>query len=463
MKELETLDIAFLKRYDTPGPRYTSYPTAPAFSSDFEKEAFRRAILKNNQQNPEGDLSLYFHIPFCDTLCYFCGCTMLVTRDPDKIERYLKALMAELNLVHPLLSDRRKVCQLHLGGGTPSYLSPDQVRRMMENVHKLFSQTSPDAEFGVEIDPRGLTHGHMRAFRETGFNRVSMGIQDFDEEVQKAVNRIQPFTITKQAIDWCRELGFQSINVDLIYGLPFQKPETFESTLERVIELAPERIAVFNFAFVPWLKPHQRVIPKEALPNLDTKLSLLKLAIETLSRAGYVYIGMDHFAKPGDELAVAQAMGDLHRNFQGYSTKAHADLYAFGMSSISQFGNVYAQNEKNISKYESTVLEGNLATTVGYTLNRDDEIRRFTIMRLMCTMDLDKQEVERRFEIKFNSYFSEALEKLIPFQQEGLIDLREDRIVVHPLGRLIVRNVAMCFDAYLERLLKEKPIFSRTV
>jgi len=462
MKELETLDIAFLKRYDTPGPRYTSYPTAPAFSPDFGPEAFKRAILKNNQENPEGDISLYFHIPFCDTLCYFCGCTMLVTRDLGKIEHYLEALKAELTLVQPLLSDKRKVCQLHLGGGTPSYLSPDQIHKLMESVYERFSLT-PDAELGVEIDPRGLTREHMRAFRETGFNRVSMGIQDFDEEVQRAVNRIQPLNITKQAIDWSRELGFHSINVDLIYGLPSQKPETFEDTLKKVIELAPDRIAVFNFAYVPWLKPHQRVIPKESLPSLDTKFALLKLAIETLSKAGYVYIGMDHFAKPGDELAVAQTKGDLHRNFQGYSTKAHADLYAFGMSSISQFGNVYAQNEKNISGYESMVLDGKLATIVGYTLNRDDEIRRFTIMRLMCTMDLDKQEIERRFGIVFDTYFAEALDKLAPFEKEGLIELRDDRIIVHPLGRLIVRNVAMCFDAYLERLLKEKPVFSRTV
>lgn len=462
MEELKNVDIRFLRRYDTPGPRYTSYPSAPVFREDFGPETFQKAILENNERNPSGDLSLYFHIPFCDTLCYFCGCTMLVTHSEERIEEYLRALIAEIAMIQPLLSGQRKVCQLHLGGGTPSYLSPDQIRRFMEALHRRFRFT-PDAEVGVEIDPRGLTREHMEAFAETGFNRVSMGIQDFDETVQRTVNRIQPFEMTKRAIDWSRELGFRSLNVDLIYGLPFQRPETFLKTLELIEFLSPERIAVFNFAYVPWLKPHQRVIPKEALPDPDTKLALLKLAIETLSKAGYVYIGMDHFAKPSDELAIAQREGLLHRNFQGYSTKAHADLYAFGMSSISQFDNIYAQNEKKIAEYESLVLQGRLPTRCGYALSLDDEIRRFTIMRLMCSMDLDKNEVERRFGIDFDAYFKESLEKLAPFQEEGLIELSKERIVVQPLGRLVIRNIAMGFDAHLERLLKEKPVFSRTV
>ncbi len=460
--KIENVDIELLKKYDRPGPRYTSYPPAPAFSKDFGPDDYKNAIIENNIKNPTTVLSLYFHIPFCDTLCYFCGCNMLVTHNRATIRKYLDYLKREVEMVCELISPGRKVTQLHWGGGTPSYLSPDEIRELGNFINEKFEYVD-DPEIGVEIDPRGLTYEHMKAFREVGFNRVSMGVQDFDPRVQKAVNRIQPEEITRQAIDWARELGFKSINLDLIYGLPFQTIESFERTLDKVIELSPERLAVFNFAYVPWLKPHQRVIKKEDLPTPDVKLKILKMTIEKLTEAGYVYIGMDHFAKPDDELAIAQREKTLYRNFQGYSTRAGADLYAFGMSAISQFQNIYAQNYKELKDYYSRIDEGKFPTAVGYRMNQDDIIRKHVIMRLMCDMELTKSEVEEKFNIKFDEYFADSIQKLNEFVEDALVELSDDKIVVSLMGRLVIRNIAMCFDAYIDRMMKEKPIFSRTV
>jgi len=458
----ENIDIELLKKYDRPGPRYTSYPPAPAFSKDFGPDDYRNAIIENNLENSKADLSLYFHIPFCDTLCYFCGCNMLVTHRRETIRKYLDYLEREIDMVHGLISPGRKVTQLHWGGGTPSYLNPDEIRELGNFINERF-EYSDDPEVGVEIDPRGLTYEHMKAFREVGFNRISMGVQDFDPKVQKAVNRIQPEEITRQAIDWARELGFKSINLDLIYGLPFQTIESFERTIDKVIELSPERLAVFNFAYVPWLKPHQRVIKKEDLPAPEVKLKILKMTIEKLTEAGYVYIGMDHFAKPDDELAIAQKEKTLYRNFQGYSTRAGADLYAFGMSAISQFQNIYAQNYKELKEYYARIDEGKLPTAVGYRMNQDDIIRKHVIMRLMCDMELVKSEVEEKFNINFDEYFADSIPKLQEFIDDGLVELTDDKIIVTLMGRLVIRNIAMCFDAYIDKMMKEKPIFSRTV
>jgi oxygen-independent coproporphyrinogen-3 oxidase len=459
---IENVDIELLKKYDRPGPRYTSYPPAPAFSKDFGPDDYKDAIIENNRENPTNVLSLYFHIPFCDTLCYFCGCNMLVTHNRATIRKYLDYLKREVEMVCEFLSSGRKVTQLHWGGGTPSYLNPDEIKELGDFINERFEFVD-DPEVGVEIDPRGLTYEHMKAFREVGFNRISMGVQDFDPRVQKAVNRIQPEEITRQAIDWARELGFKSINLDLIYGLPFQTVESFEKTLDKVIELSPERLAVFNFAYVPWLKPHQRVIKKEDLPTPDVKLKILKMTIEKLTEAGYVYIGMDHFAKPDDELAIAQREKTLYRNFQGYSTRAGADLYAFGMSAISQFQNIYAQNYKELKDYYSRIDEGKFPTAVGYRMNQDDIIRKHVIMRLMCDMELTKSEVEEKFNIKFDDYFSDSIQKLSEFVEDGLVELSGDKIKVSLMGRLVIRNIAMCFDAYIDKMMKEKPIFSRTV
>jgi oxygen-independent coproporphyrinogen-3 oxidase len=459
---IENVDIELLKKYDRPGPRYTSYPPAPAFSKDFGPDDYKDAIIENNRENPTNVLSLYFHIPFCDTLCYFCGCNMLVTHNRATIRKYLDYLKREVEMVCEFLSSGRKVTQLHWGGGTPSYLNPDEIKELGDFINERVEFVD-DPEVGVEIDPRGLTYEHMKAFREVGFNRISMGVQDFDPRVQKAVNRIQPEEITRQAIDWARELGFKSINLDLIYGLPFQTVESFEKTLDKVIELSPERLAVFNFAYVPWLKPHQRVIKKEDLPTPDVKLKILKMTIEKLTEAGYVYIGMDHFAKPDDELAIAQREKTLYRNFQGYSTRAGADLYAFGMSAISQFQNIYAQNYKELKDYYSRIDEGKFPTAVGYRMSQDDIIRKHVIMRLMCDMELTKSEVEEKFNIKFDDYFADSIQKLNEFVEDGLVELSGDKIKVSLMGRLVIRNIAMCFDAYIDKMMKEKPIFSRTV
>jgi oxygen-independent coproporphyrinogen-3 oxidase len=459
---IENVDIELLKKYDRPGPRYTSYPPAPAFSKDFGPDDYKDAIIENNRENPTNVLSLYFHIPFCDTLCYFCGCNMLVTHNRATIRKYLDYLKREVEMVCEFLSSGRKVTQLHWGGGTPSYLNPDEIKELGDFINERFEFVD-DPEVGVEIDPRGLTYEHMKAFREVGFNRISMGVQDFDPRVQKAVNRIQPEEITRQAIDWARELGFKSINLDLIYGLPFQTVESFEKTLDKVIELSPERLAVFNFAYVPWLKPHQRVIKKEDLPTPDVKLKILKMTIEKLTEAGYVYIGMDHFAKPDDELAIAQREKTLYRNFQGYSTRAGADLYAFGMSAISQIQNIYAQNYKELKDYYSRIDEGKFPTAVGYRMSQDDIIRKHVIMRLMCDMELTKSEVEEKFNIKFDDYFADSIQKLNEFVEDGLVELSGDKIKVSLMGRLVIRNIAMCFDAYIDKMMKEKPIFSRTV
>lgn len=462
MTQFNEIDLRILKKYDTAGPRYTSYPPAPLFSPDFDARRFEVALILNNQPKSPTDLSLYFHLPFCDTLCYFCGCTMMVTRDRAWVQKYVDVLKREVDLFRWYVSPGRRVAQLHWGGGTPTHLEPAEIRDLAGHIRKRFS-FAPGAEVGVEIDPRGLTVEHMRALKESGFNRVSMGVQDFNPRVQQAVNRIQSEEITLKAIEWSRALGFTGINIDLIYGLPLQNSKSFERTIDRIIEIVPDRIAVFNYAHVPWLKPHQKLIHPEDLPSPETKLEILKMSIDKLTAAGYWYVGMDHFAKPEDELAVAQRNKTLYRNFQGYSTKADCDLYGLGMSSISHFDNIYAQNSKKLSEYYGAVENGVFATHVGYKMTSDDKIRKYVIMRLMCDLEVSKSDVERRFGIEFDAYFRDALEQLRQFVDNGLVSISSDLVRVEGIGRLVLRNVAMCFDAYLPRLQKEKQIFSRTV
>lgn len=456
------IDVDVLRKIDKPGPRYTSYPTAPLFSTDFTWKDFLGEIKHTNRDDRKTDLSLYLHLPFCDTLCYFCGCTMIVTRNRERIKEYNDYLKREIDLVREHISDDRIVTQLHWGGGTPSYLDPEDIYDLASHLKNNF-RYDPDIEAGVEIDPRGLTYEHMAALREAGFNRVSMGVQDFNPKVQEAVNRIQPEDITRQTVDWSRQLGFSSINLDLIYGLPFQTVDSFEKTVEKIIDISPDRIAVFNYAHVPWLKKHQKLIKPEDLPTPDQKIDILKKTMEMLGQAGYWYVGMDHFAKPDDELAVAQRNKTLYRNFQGYSTKAGCDLYGFGMSSISQFNEIYAQNEKTLKEYYDAIDEGRLATFQGYRMTTDDHIRKFVITKLMCDFELDPAEVEKEFHITFDEYFEDSLIKLSDFMHDGFIRKENGRYIISPSGRLIVRNIAMCFDAYIDALVKEKPIFSRTV
>jgi oxygen-independent coproporphyrinogen-3 oxidase len=455
------IDIDLLKKYDKPGPRYTSYPTAPLFSPEYNPIMFLEDLKKNNT-NGAHPLSLYFHIPFCDTLCYFCGCTTIITPNTEHLKKYIGYLQMEIDAVSKYISPQRKVVQLHWGGGTPSYLQPDQIREVGNYIKDRFSY-GENIEYGVEIDPRGLTFEHMEAFRGVGMNRISIGVQDFNEDVQVASNRVQPEEITMNAYNWARELGIKSINLDLIYGLPKQTKDSFAKTLDKAIDISPERFAIFNFAYIPWLKPHQKLINQSDLPDAEVKLQILKMTIEKLVQAGYVYIGMDHFVKSTDEMAIAQKNKTLYRNFQGYSTNAQADLFGFGMSSISHFGAVYSQNHKILDEYYKSIDNKEFPTHLGYRMNQDDIIRKNVILKLMCDLELDKTQVENQFDITFDDYFSESITDLEPFVNEGIVVNSKEKILIQGMGRLVLRNIAMCFDAYIKKMVKEKPIFSRTV
>ena len=462
MRGEKKIDFDVLKKFDQQGPRYTSYPTAPVFSNQFTAHDFTSEVIATNAVPAGRPISLYFHFPFCEKLCYFCGCNMRVTRDRSLIHQYNEYLKKEIDLLRPLISDDRKTVQLHWGGGTPSYLYPDEIRDIGRYISDQFD-FAEDLEASVEIDPRGLTRGHMEALREVGFNRTSFGVQDFNPRVQETINRVQTEEITRQTVTWARELGFESVNLDLIYGLPHQTVDSFAATVEKVIDIYPSRIAVFNYAHVPWLKKHQAIMPAQELPSPDTRLAILKMTIEMLIAAGYIYIGMDHFAKPTDELARALKNNTLYRNFQGYSTRTGSDVYAFGLSAISQFENIYAQNLKSFAEYYARIDAGEAATGVGYRMTRDDHIRKETIMQIMCKFEIDKPGIEKKFGIDFDEYFASDLAKLGEFERDGLLKHDAEKITVAGSGILIVRNIAMCFDAYLEKIMKEKPVFSKTV
>ena len=455
------VDLKKFEKYDKPGPRYTSYPTAPQFNENFKREDYLDEIVKTNYGEQTPDLSLYFHIPYCDTLCYFCGCNMLITRNRDRINEYIKYLQKEIDLIRAYILPDRKVAQHHWGGGTPTYLNPDEINQLSSYINQSFA-FKDDAEVSCEIDPRELTKAHLEALRNNGFNRISMGVQDFNEKVQKAVNRIQPEDMTRQVINWVRELGFHSINLDLIYGLPFQSLDTFADTVDKIIDIPPDRIAVFNYAHVPWMKKHQALIHPEDLPAPEEKLDILKTTIEKLTGAGYVFIGMDHFAKPDDELSTALKEKKLYRNFQGYSTNAGADLYAFGITSISQLKNIYAQNYKTEKEYYKALDDEQIPTAKGYRLTEDDQIRREVIMKLMCDFELNFKSIEDKFNINFKDYFAWGLNNLKEMQKDELVEISNEGITVKDMGRLLIRNIAMNFDGYIERK-EDKAKYSRTV
>jgi len=452
------VDLELIKKYNVPGPRYTSYPPATHFT---EKVSFER-LLENIEANnrAERDLSLYFHLPFCRSLCWYCGCTTVITNRQNQSAVYLDYLRKEMELMARLMNPGRKAVQLHYGGGTPTFLTPAELRSLGKMIHEKF-QVAADIEAGVEIDPRRLTRDHLVALRETGFSRASVGVQDHDAKVQKAVHRIQPYSQTKTAVDWIRETGFKSLNIDLIYGLPHQTAASFEKTIDEVLELRPDRFAVFSYAHVPWIKPAQRIFTSEALPTAEVKLQLLKLTIEKLTSAGFVYIGMDHFARADDELAVAQKQRTLQRNFQGYSTHGGADIYSFGMSSISQADGIYWQNIKELPAYYAALDQGRIPMAKGYILSEDDKIRRQTIMRLMCDMGLDYALMSEYLELDFKSYFAGELASLDDLEADGLIEHHQDGFSVTDLGRLLIRNIAMRFDAYQKTRAEGR--FSRTI
>ncbi|GAB4289039.1 MAG: oxygen-independent coproporphyrinogen III oxidase [Ignavibacteriaceae bacterium] len=455
------VDLKKFSKYDKPGPRYTSYPPAPHFNEKFTHEDFMDEIVKTNYGENLPDLSLYFHIPYCDTLCFFCGCNMLVTRNRERIKEYIKYVQKEIDIVRAYLLPDRKVAQHHWGGGTPTHLNPDEINLLASYINQSF-EFNDNSENSCEIDPRELTKAHLEALRINGFNRISMGVQDFNEKVQKAVNRIQPEDITRQTVQWVRELGFHSINLDLIYGLPFQSVESFSDTVDKIIDISPDRIAVFNYAHVPWLKKHMALIHEEDLPLPEEKLNILKMTIEKLTNAGYVFIGMDHFAKPDDELSVALREKKLNRNFQGYSTNAGADLYAFGITSISQLKNIYAQNYKTEKEYYTAIDNELIPTAKGYRLTDDDHIRREVIMKIMCDFELSYKTIEEKFKINFKDYFRWGLNNLIEFEKDDLVEIKNDGFKVKNMGRLLIRNIAMNFDGYIERK-EDKAKYSRTV
>ena len=452
------VDLDLVRKYNVPGPRYTSYPPATHFSDQVTREALQDEIQRNNEA--PRDLSLYFHLPFCHSLCWYCGCTTVITTQQGQSAAYLGYLEKELDLMAAQLHRDRRVLQLHFGGGSPTFLLPDEIRALGALIHHRFT-LDDEVEAGVEIDPRRLVRDHVVALREAGFNRASLGVQDHNPVVQKAVHRIQPYEVTKQSVDWVREAGFQSLNIDLIYGLPHQTPASFEKTLEEVLTLAPDRFAIFNYAYVPWIKPAQKIIKEETLPGAETKLEILKLTIEKLTSEGYVYIGMDHFARGDDELAVAQRQRTLQRNFQGYSTRGGADIYAFGMSSISQAGRAYWQNEKDLPAYYRALDEGRLPIVRGYLLTDDDLLRRQTIMRLMCDLALDYAAMSRTLGVDFAAYFERELASLQDLETDGLLRRKDDGLVVTEVGRLFIRNIAMRFDAHLAKETERR--YSRTV
>ena len=450
--------LELLQKYSVPGPRYTSYPTAPYFHTGFGETDWREALARARSDRA---LSLYAHVPFCDSLCYYCGCNMVATRDYSKTQPYLAAIEREMERTAALVDPGRIVRQLHWGGGTPTYLNPDDIRRLMAMMRRNFT-IAPDAEVSCEVDPRELTFEHLAALRETGFNRLSFGVQDMDPDVQQAVNRIQSEFLIRQVLDWARELGFSSINLDLIVGLPKQTVESFGRTLERVTNWAPDRLAVFAYAHVPWIKKHQNLIDEADLPDAATRLGLQQAVNDALAAAGYVNIGLDHFARPEDELVRAQQNKTLWRNFQGYTTHKDCDILAFGVSSISQTDDVYMQNDKNLKRYQDRASANGFAVERGIRLTRDDQVRRDAITRVMCDLELDFSAFGKEWDVSFGDYFADALVQLRPLAEDGLVDITADRISVTPTGRLFLRNIGMCFDRYLEEAAGERPRYSRT-
>ena len=452
MHEPLRFDSDLLRRYDRPGPRYTSYPTAPRFHDGFGEAQLREAAIASNGDPIPRRLSLYVHIPFCTSPCFYCGCNRIITRDKSRAEGYLARLYREIDLTAQLFDRDREVIQVHFGGGTPNFLSPGQLREVVDTLRSQFRFSGSDErDISIELDPRFVDADDIAGLADIGFNRASFGVQDFDPQVQVAVNRIQSVEETRAVVEACRANGFRSVNVDLIYGLPKQNPAGFARTLDIVSDMRPDRVAVYSYAHLPNLFKAQRQIEEADLPDAPTKLGLLQLAIERLGRAGYEYIGMDHFALPDDELAIARRRGGLHRNFMGYTTHADSDLVGLGVSAISHIGDTYSQNPRDVAAWQVVLDQGRLPVFRGMHLDPDDQLRADLIQSLMCRGEVPVQALERRYAIDFPEYFAEALDRLVPLAEDGLVRFTPDRIEVTSRGRLLLRNIAMCFDRYLDQ------------
>jgi oxygen-independent coproporphyrinogen-3 oxidase len=459
--DFDTL-VALIKRYDRPGPRYTSYPTAVEFNESFDEPAYRGQLAE--AARTATPISLYLHLPFCEERCSFCGCSVIITRKREVAAQYLTYLHRELAMLADTLGERRQVVQYHWGGGTPTYLSLSQIAALQAVVASHFDILD-SAEVAIEVDPRVTSVEQLALLRDLGFNRLSLGVQDFTPEVQAAVNRIQSEPLTRTLFDAARDLGFESINVDLIYGLPLQTRATFGNTVDAVVAMRPDRVAVYSYAHVPWIRGHQKYLNADDLPAAERKIELFVEAMDRFRAAGYAQIGMDHFALPADELAIASAAGRLHRNFMGYTTRPAPDMLAAGVSGIGDVGGAFAQNTKKLSEYYSAIDAGRFPIERGYRLDRDDHVRRYVITNLMCNFRIDRRDVESRFDIDFAGYFAYELAELdesaVP---DGFITTDGATIEVTALGRLFVRNVAMVFDRHLRaRTAPATPVFSRTV
>lgn len=456
--------LELLRKYDRPGPRYTSYPTAVEFTPEFTEQDYRQKLAEADRL-PAEPLSLYVHLPFCEERCLYCGCNVVITKKGEVAESYLETLYREIDLLAAHLPHRRIVSQYHWGGGTPTYHDPAQIEALHRRITRHF-EILPDAEVAIEVDPRVTTFEQTRLLEQLGFNRISMGVQDFTPEVQAAVDRNQTEEQTRRLYDECRRLGFHSINLDLIYGLPLQTPESFARNMDVVIDLRPDRIAVYSYAFVPWLKAHQKRIDTDTLPDPATKLRLFCIAREMLLEAGYRQIGMDHFALPEDEMVLAMQERRLHRNFMGYTVKRGGDMLGLGTSAIGDVQGSLAQNVKKLTAYRQAVDEGRFPIERGVRLDGDDLIRREVITRLMCNFHLDQGEIERRFGISFSDYFAKELDELRgpggPVEH-GFLEIEPDHLKVVGQGSLFIRNICMVFDRYLRKDGPDKPVFSRTV
>jgi len=455
------IDPDLIRKHDRAGPRYTSYPTADRFVEAYDATQHAGWLAARNVIGPQQPLSLYIHLPFCANICYYCACNKVITKDHGRSAKYVKYLKKEMALVTACMQGKPLLTQLHWGGGTPTFLSNDEMSELMDITREHFS-LDPHGEYSLEVDPRSVTRETFAHLGHLGFNRVSIGVQDFEPAVQEAIHRIQSLDETRNAMEAAREFGMRSVNFDLIYGLPRQNTETFARTLHEVIRLSPDRIALYSYAHIPTLfKPQRRILPAD-MPTPEAKLGLLVQAIRTLTAAGYVYIGMDHFAKPDDELNVARVQGRLHRNFQGYSTRADCDLVALGISAISKVGPAYAQNVKTLDEYYDLLDAGELPIARGIELTADDALRRSLIQALMCHFEVSIESIEIAHLINFNSYFAAELELLEAFREDGLVTLDDQWITVTPKGRLLVRSIAMAFDKYL-RQSAERQRFSKVI